>query len=142
MIRQASPLRLTGWKNYMYSCTWECLRLFPQHLHHLWLSVPLSTSIPMTAMSSVTADPQFLSHWNLLITCIGTECEDLLSKYVHFKVPNKSCKFQKVYRLPDLLKMGFQMSALLVRALRPVLGATAVIKYLDNQQAFANKPLI
>lgn len=64
------------------------------------------------------------------------------SKYVHFKVPNKSYEFQKVYRLPDLLKMGFQTLALLVRALRPVLGATAVIKYLDNQQAFANKPLI
>ena len=27
----------------------------------------------------VTADPQFLDHWNLLITCIGTECEDWLS---------------------------------------------------------------
>lgn len=27
----------------------------------------------------VSADPQFLDRWNLLITCIGTECEHWLS---------------------------------------------------------------
>lgn len=28
----------------------------------------------------VTADPRFLDHWKLLITCISTECEDRLSQ--------------------------------------------------------------